>query len=837
MDPNANTLGILTDHIAQIACPECGAGLDVSEFGVFEDIVCPACQATIKVPGRLGNFILLEELGRGAMGCVYLAQDEQLGRHVALKVMRREYGDDPKMLETLQREAQAMATLNHRNVVSVYSFGRENGQPYFVMELLQGERLDAMMANGGIVDEVRLLEIALDVAGGLEAAASADLTHGDIKPANILMNEKGVAKVVDFGLARFMDPDAEIEVWGTPYYIAPEKARKKGEDSRSDQYSLGATMFHALAGHPPFDGENPTKVVLAALKEETPNLQEHNPEIGARTAAVIRRMMDKTPSRRYPTYASLAADIQRALEEARATAKVRREQELLASAAKTKKKNSLLQLMSIVAAVILGAVLVGGFLATRGDRQAMAVVYDGPSRSLHEPLITVEVRNLREAADNLRRGDMAAVERNLNFARRNIPSNHAALAWYHFFVAGLHLYAQQSESARSLLQAAADQSPIVFDGGRVPAEDPRLLARIALGQASDRDVNRALRNAQPYFAHLVELANGFQLLLQNRSNDAARHFRAYSEFRAPPGITFPYVLQPLAPTFHLSRSPMQFGGAAGQPPAAAATTPASTPATGAGPAAPPPRPATTGQDTSELAGIGIRDSRERPIFRVANLDAQRRLPQQGGSDPRWTSQIGAQMVLLTDTNALIQASGLEFRPGRRFSLSAILRTSPEAQGETALISGTSQIRLANGQPLPTGYLLSRNGPILHLRIGDGQQILFQTQFEIPRPLQNHTALLVTLDWEGWTDRQQAPNRIRVSINDQLVQESVLNASQLPPMLENPRVFFGAALTAEGAPLPLPGAPVEVLRAMVFDRVVPIPTLYSEYSRRIADLRR
>lgn len=227
MDPKANTLGIFTEKVFQIACPHCSAELDVSEFGVFEDIVCPACGEDIKVPGRLGNYILIEELGRGAMGCVYLAQDESLGRLVALKVMRREFGDDPKMLETLQKEAQAMATLNHRNVVQVYSFGREDGQPYFVMELLQGERLDEMMADGGQVSELRVLEIAIDVAQGLQAAHNAGLTHGDIKPANILMNDQGVAKVVDFGLARFMEGGGEIEVWGTPYYIAPEKARDR----------------------------------------------------------------------------------------------------------------------------------------------------------------------------------------------------------------------------------------------------------------------------------------------------------------------------------------------------------------------------------------------------------------------------------------------------------------------------------------------------------------------------------------------------------------------------------------------------------------------------------
>jgi serine/threonine protein kinase len=317
MNENANTLGIFTQTVPRMACPHCDAELDVSEFGVFEDIECPSCNEVIKVPGRLGDFILIDELGRGAMGCVYLAQDESLGRLVALKVIRKEFGEDPKMLETVQREAKAMATLNHRNICQVYSFGRAEKQPYFVMELLTGERLDEMLEEHGAVSEIRALEIAHDVAQGLDAADKAGLTHGDIKPANILMNENGVAKVVDFGLARFMDPDAEIEVWGTPYYIAPEKARKKGEDSRSDQYSLGATLFHVMAGHTPFEGENPTKVVIASLKEDTPELKDHNPEVTDKTSAVIRRMMDKSPNRRYPTYASLLADIDLALQTAK----------------------------------------------------------------------------------------------------------------------------------------------------------------------------------------------------------------------------------------------------------------------------------------------------------------------------------------------------------------------------------------------------------------------------------------------------------------------------------------------------------------------------------------
>lgn len=561
MDLNENTLGIFTEPVKQIACHHCHAELDVSEFDVFEDLVCPACQQTLKVPGRLGNFILIDELGRGAMGCVYLARDESLGRLVALKVMRKEYGDDPKMLESLQKEAKAMATLNHRNVVSVYSFGREKGQPYFVMELLQGERLDAMMADGGIVDEVRLLEIALDVAGGLEAAGHAGMTHGDIKPANILMNDDGVAKVVDFGLARFMDPDAEIEIWGTPYYIAPEKARRKGEDSRSDQYSLGATLFHALAGKPPFNGENPTKVVLAALKEETPLLSDVNPEVCPRTVSVIRRMMDKTPSKRYPTYTSLRSDLELALNEARAVRQARLQAEQEELAHKTKKKNTLLPVMAGVLVLVLTGIALIVFSQSRRGSAGIDITYAGPPRSLHEPLLrNLEDRNLRNAANALAQNQIVIFAESLGHASRNIPDAHAARAWYNFFVAGMLLYAQQPDAARERLEAVVNQDPILFDGGRIPREDPRILARKALGQLSERDFSRALRNTEPYFTHLAELALGYQRLLDGRANEAARHFRFYSELRPVGGIAWPYVLQGLTPSMHLPRPPIEIPG-------------------------------------------------------------------------------------------------------------------------------------------------------------------------------------------------------------------------------------------------------------------------------------
>lgn len=556
MNDKANTLGIFTESIPRMACPHCDAELDVSEFGVFDDIVCPACQEPIRVPGRLGDFILIDELGRGAMGCVYLAQDESLNRLVALKVIRREYGKDPKMLETVQREAQAMATLNHRNIVQVYSFGRVEQQPYFVMELLRGERLDEMMADGGIVDEERALEIALDVAQGLDAANQAGLTHGDIKPANILMNEQGVAKVVDFGLAKFMEPGAEIEVWGTPYYIAPEKARKKGEDSRSDQYSLGGTLFHALAGYPPFDAENPTKVVIASLKEDTPDLSEHNPDVTGKTAAVIRRMMDKNPNRRYPTYASLLADLELALQGLKDLRERRRLEELESQARANKKASPLVWIMLATTALVIGGIAAGVWYQRRQATEAVEVTYPGPKRQLHEPFQRVEERNLREAAEAVKAGDLDLAGEKLATAARRIPERHAGMGWYRFFAAGIQLYAQYPEQAEDQLEELAAMDDMLFDGGRTPDEDPRLLAAYVLGDMSEKAFRKHLGKSERYYRHLAELAMGYRQLLEGDSNQAARYFRAYAEY-GQQGLRWPYVLHPIAPTLHLPRKPME----------------------------------------------------------------------------------------------------------------------------------------------------------------------------------------------------------------------------------------------------------------------------------------
>lgn len=309
---------IEAEHITQLSCAGCQKTLDVSHLPPFSQIKCPECGAEQIVPAKFGGFLLVKQLGAGGMGVIYRAVDRELGRNVALKVMKRSLGDNPEFVRSFKHEAQAAAALNHRNVVQIYSFGQHNGQPYIVMELVDGGKLDDLIAAPGGVDEIKALAIHLEVTEGLMAASDVGLVHGDVKPANILFGKNGEAKVVDFGLASYIgEGQKDGAVWGTPYYIAPEKARGKKADFRSDIYSLGATLFHVLTGKPPFDGPTSNDVVMARLNAPAPDVRSINQAIHPQTASMIARMLEMDPAMRYPSYPALLIDMRNSLEAAR----------------------------------------------------------------------------------------------------------------------------------------------------------------------------------------------------------------------------------------------------------------------------------------------------------------------------------------------------------------------------------------------------------------------------------------------------------------------------------------------------------------------------------------
>ncbi|NLF99251.1 MAG: protein kinase [Lentisphaerae bacterium] len=314
MDDHSDS-NILTDPIDSAACPKCGAMLDVKGLPPFSVVQCPTCQFEFQVPARFGSFMLLQLLGAGGMGGVYRARDEGLNREVAIKVMLKSLGDDPQFVETFQREAQAAARLNHRHIAQIYSFGQEKGQPYIAMELVSGGSLDKMMSEQGPLDPAVVIHVGAQIAEGLSVAADAGMVHGDVKPENILFDNDKNAKLVDFGLSA-MQSGPGNDVWGTPYYIAPEKVRRQKSDYRSDIYSLGGTLYHAIAGVPPFEGEDATAVVKARFDGPPKPMGEIRPGVPKEVEDLITRMLSVEPQTRFPTYGSLLGDMKRYLSKA-----------------------------------------------------------------------------------------------------------------------------------------------------------------------------------------------------------------------------------------------------------------------------------------------------------------------------------------------------------------------------------------------------------------------------------------------------------------------------------------------------------------------------------------
>ncbi len=296
-------------------CPSCGLLIEVSQEEPLAKVACPECGEKFRVERAFDNFALLETLGVGGMGSVYKARDTRLNRFVALKLLRPELSADPAEVARLEQEARATAAVNDPHVIQVFSSGTDHGQFYLVMELVDQGSLDDRMAERGRVDEASVLDTGIQVARGLRAAHEKGLIHRDVKPGNILFADDTTAKIGDFGLAVAAGQNAEAqnEIWGTPYYVAPERLNHAPEDFRSDLYSLGATLYHALAGRPPFEGETNSATALRDFKNNPLSLGVAAPDLRRDTVRVIDRMIAPDPEERFASYDELIE----ALEDAR----------------------------------------------------------------------------------------------------------------------------------------------------------------------------------------------------------------------------------------------------------------------------------------------------------------------------------------------------------------------------------------------------------------------------------------------------------------------------------------------------------------------------------------
>jgi serine/threonine-protein kinase len=308
--------------LRMVTCGACETKVFIpGDLPPLSTVPCSKCGYPIMMPMRLRQFELRSVIASGGMGTVYRAWDTVLERQVAVKLMKKELMQDAKSLENFYREARACASLNHTNIIHIYTFDEFEGQHYLVMELADRGSLDGRIEKQGRVVELDVLDIGIKIASALDLALKHNLLHRDIKPGNILFNSDHEPKLVDFGLARQAETDHEIDnvTWGTPYYVAPEKIKREPETFLSDMYSLGGTLYHALTGHVPFEAPTVEELVAAHVQVPLTPPMAVVPDITQPTSDVLLKVMAKNPADRYLSY----DEFRMALEAARSQLLVR----------------------------------------------------------------------------------------------------------------------------------------------------------------------------------------------------------------------------------------------------------------------------------------------------------------------------------------------------------------------------------------------------------------------------------------------------------------------------------------------------------------------------------
>ena len=298
------------------SCPECGEVMDMGTIQIFSRVACSACGVEFMARCHIDRFRILESIVQGGTSLVFKALDSESGVVVALKIIKQESGANPALMDQHEAQARAIAGIDHAHIVRIFKIGKTQGYFYLAMEFLGGGSLDDRIQARGLLDEGTVLQIGSEAAEGLTELLAHGLLHRDIKPANILFTASRSVKLVDFGLSA----PALGEIWGTPNYIAPEKLAQEPEDFRSDIFSLGATLFHALAGQAPCETDHIPLETLRELKKNPPDLHSLAPEVREETVQMIERMMALNPSDRPAGYSELIEQLREVLGNVQASA-------------------------------------------------------------------------------------------------------------------------------------------------------------------------------------------------------------------------------------------------------------------------------------------------------------------------------------------------------------------------------------------------------------------------------------------------------------------------------------------------------------------------------------
>src|SRR5271165_3518407 len=318
------------------AWPMCGQARPKTRIAVLLGITSPnpaTCQRTygrisqLSMPlatgSRLGPYEIQSPLGAGGMGEVYRAHDSRLDRTVAIKILPTSFAADHERLQRFSQEARAAAALNHPNILSIFDIGDDNGTPYVVSELLEGETLRARLQKAPVPLR-KAMDYALQAARGLAAAHERGIVHRDLKPENLFLTEDERVKILDFGLAKLTRPENDAgeeaptvqvntepgQIMGTVGYMSPEQVRGKAADHRSDIFAFGSILYEMLSGQRAFRGETPADTMSAILKEEPAKLSETARNVPPALERMVRHCLEKNPAQRFQSAGDLAFNLE-----------------------------------------------------------------------------------------------------------------------------------------------------------------------------------------------------------------------------------------------------------------------------------------------------------------------------------------------------------------------------------------------------------------------------------------------------------------------------------------------------------------------------------------------
>jgi len=296
----------------KLHCPLCFQKIACGDDLIGQEVTCPSCKRKVKIPApnynlgtQVNSFVLEQWLGKGAMGEVHLARQIGIDRLVAIKIIPRENLSDEEDKLRFVQEAKNLAKLNHPNIVTAIEAGEFEDGAYLAMSYIEGITVEDKINQEGKLTEKEALKVCESIADALEHAwDDYKIIHRDLKPANFMIDSKGKFHLMDMGIAKSMESDMAITavgiVMGTPYYMSPEQAKgRKDLDFRSDIYSLGATLYNMVTGHPPFEGGDSSTQVMSIKLHDTPeDPKKYNPKLSREMCKLIAIMMATDPKNR-----------------------------------------------------------------------------------------------------------------------------------------------------------------------------------------------------------------------------------------------------------------------------------------------------------------------------------------------------------------------------------------------------------------------------------------------------------------------------------------------------------------------------------------------------------